>query len=82
MKRHKWESKAAKTPITGTSLEGRQTMTWAEWDLEIASMTVEQAEEHLNAIETLAKWPAFKEEFDWTGFYALRHALQYRITII
>ena len=51
-------------------------MTFGEWDEAINAMSKADAGRRLAALETLADWPAFREQFTPTHMFLLRHALQ------
>ena len=44
-----------------------------------ANKTPKEAEEILNAIETLKKWDAFRSEYRWTGIFTIGSEVMYQI---
>lgn len=46
-------------------------MTLGEWDKSVEKLSDEQLAEIKKALETLNNWPDFKQEFKWTGIFAL-----------
>jgi hypothetical protein len=54
-------------------------MTLAEWDADLAAMTMEELLIRLAALRALSDWPAMKREWGWTGLFLLQRSLEVEI---
>lgn len=51
-------------------------MTIKEWTEEAAGMATDERKKRLAALRTLQRWPAFRENYGWTGFETLAYILK------